>query len=88
MTAENVSQFSYPFISVGLAHKATLTQRSFLIYCASPSVFLIIPDSSTRALWQLLAERPSGKAGKLGEIADEFCLRSISIILVGFFNMS
>jgi len=86
MTAENVSQFSYPFISVGLAHKATLTQRSFLIYCASPSVFLIFPPDLPDNYEQ---RHLVVKLEKLGEeVAVEFCLRSVSFILVGFFNMS
>jgi len=53
-----------------------------------PIWFLIIPDSSTRALWQLPVETSSSEAGKLHEeMAAKFCLQSISFILVGFFNM-
>jgi hypothetical protein len=35
-----------------------------MIYCAYPSVFLIIPYSSTRVFWQLPAEASSGEAGE------------------------
>jgi hypothetical protein len=57
------------------------------LLCISIS-FLIIPDSSTRALWQLPAETSVAKQEKLDkEMAAEFCLQSIFLILVGFFNM-
>jgi hypothetical protein len=37
--------------------------------------FLIIPDSSTRALWQLPAETSSTEAGETWQkMANEFCL--------------
>jgi hypothetical protein len=53
-----------------------------------PIWFLIMPDSSTGTLWKLPAETSSAKREKLGEeIAVEFCLRSISFILEGIFNM-
>jgi hypothetical protein len=37
----------YLVASRGSVHKSTLAPRPSLIYCAFPSVFLIIPDSST-----------------------------------------
>jgi hypothetical protein len=49
--------------SMGWTHKATLAPQPFLIYCASSSEILIIPDLSTRALWRLQAEISSSKAG-------------------------
>jgi hypothetical protein len=50
---------------------------------------LIIPDTSTRALWHsFTSSHIVAKQGKHGEgMAVEFCLQSISFILVGFFNM-
>jgi hypothetical protein len=50
---------------------------------ASPLDFLIISDSSTRALWHGPADISSSEAGEHGEEkVDEFCLRSISFMLV------
>jgi hypothetical protein len=45
---------------MGLGLKATLAL--FVIYCMSPSDFLIIPDSSTTALWQLPEETSGSEA--------------------------
>jgi hypothetical protein len=45
---------------------------------------IIIPDSSTRALWQLLAETFNSEAGESRRAMAAFCTRSISFILVGF----
>jgi hypothetical protein len=71
----------------GWAYKVTLALRPFLICCASPWV-LIIPDSSTRALWQLPTDTSSNKAGETWrEMASEFWLWSIYFILTGFFDM-
>jgi hypothetical protein len=43
------------FILVGWAHKATLTPRPFLVYCVSPSDFIISSDSA-RVFYELAAE--------------------------------
>jgi hypothetical protein len=51
-----------------------------------PIRVLIIPDLSTRALWQLPADTASSEARETWqEVATEFCLQSILFILVGFF---
>jgi hypothetical protein len=80
--------FCYSSILVGWTLKATLAPRPFLIYCASPSdfwSFLICPLELSGSYQQ---RRLVAKHDKLGEyITAEFCLRSISFILVGFFNM-
>jgi hypothetical protein len=52
-----------PFILVSWAHKATPAPRSFLISCV-PIWFSVIPESSTRAVWQLPAETSSFEAGE------------------------
>jgi hypothetical protein len=49
---------------------------------------IITPDSSTRALWKLPAETSSIATGETWTEMDvEFCLLSISFILVRFFKM-
>jgi hypothetical protein len=73
------------FIFVRWEHKATPTLRPFLLYSASPSNLLISPDSSTKDLWHLTAELSSRETGKIDEeMASDFCLRSISFILILF----
>jgi hypothetical protein len=47
--------------------EATLTPRSFLIHCTSPSHSIIISDSSNRALWQLPAGHLVAKQKNSGE---------------------
>jgi hypothetical protein len=46
-----------------------------------------ISDLSTRALWQSYQQTSSSKAGGTGEGNDEFSLRNIYLIPLGFFNM-
>jgi hypothetical protein len=73
------------FIFVRWEHKATLTLRPFLLYSESPSNLLISPDSSTKDLWHLTADLSSRETGKIDEdMASDFCLRSISFILIVF----
>jgi hypothetical protein len=53
-----------------------------------PIWFLIIPDSSTKALLQLAAEPPSSKAGETWqEIAVSFAYNLSLFTLVRLFNM-
>jgi hypothetical protein len=70
----------------GRAYKVTLALRPFLIYCTSPSEF-VIPDSSNRAVWQYQQTSSNDGEETWHEMAVEFCLRNISFTLVGFFNM-
>jgi hypothetical protein len=52
-----------------------------------PIWFLIIPDSSTRTLWQLLAEIPGSEAGETWqEMAMNFAYEASLFISLGFFN--
>jgi hypothetical protein len=54
---------------------------------SSPNL-LIIPDSSTRSLWQLPAAEPSSETGEIWrEMAVNFAREVSLFILVGFFNM-
>jgi hypothetical protein len=62
--------------------KATFALRPFLMYLKS----LLIPVPQLSANYQ--QTHLAAKYDELrGEVAAEFCLRSISFILVGFFNM-
>jgi hypothetical protein len=55
----------------GVPYTATITD----LLCFSIRV-LIIPDSSTTALWQLPADTPSSKAWRnLARYVSEFCLQ-------------
>jgi hypothetical protein len=58
---------------VGWAHKTVLPTATTSDLLRIPNHFLIIPDSSTIALWQLPAQTSSSEAEKLSEqIAYEF----------------
>jgi hypothetical protein len=51
-----------------------------------PISFLMVPDFSARHLWQLPAETYTSEVGELDEeMIAEFCLGSLSFILIGFF---
>jgi hypothetical protein len=53
-----------------------------------PHLSSIIPDTSTIALWQKLAEKFGSKAEKTWQkVAVNFSYKVSLFILVGFFNM-
>jgi hypothetical protein len=54
---------TYVVAYMGWVLKVTFAPRPFIIYYASQTDFLIIPGSSTRALWQLSAETSSSETG-------------------------
>jgi hypothetical protein len=72
--AETTVAVSYWVVS----HKTSHTLRPCLIYCVFPVWHIIIPDSSTRALWQQPVKMCSSKEGENWREMSEFCLRGIS----------
>jgi hypothetical protein len=62
------------FSSMAWAQKTSLAPWQFLDLLGILIWFLIVPDSSIRALWQLPAETSSSEVGETWrEVATEFC---------------